>query len=75
MNGFDYTRSMKSSKNTKELKKGNPVCIVERNNERSVVVLDHFRNFKDIQLVVEYNVENGEEILIQGKRNYSIVRN
>ena len=29
-------------------KKVNVLCIVDRNHERSVVVLDHFRNFKDI---------------------------
>ena len=29
-------------------KKTNAVCIVDRNHERSVVFLDHFRNFKDI---------------------------
>ena len=38
---------MKSSgKYTKEGKKINVLCIVARNHERSVVVLDHFRNFK-----------------------------
>ena len=51
-------------------KKVNVLCIVDRNHERSVVVLDHFRNFKDIQLLVEYNIENEEGILIQGKVNY-----
>ena len=52
----------------------NVLCIVDRNHERSVVVLDHFRNFKGIYLTVEYNIENEEGILIQGKGNY-IVRN
>ena len=30
----------------KDGKKVNVLCIVDRNDERSVVVLDHFRNFK-----------------------------
>ena len=47
----------------------NVLCIVDRNHERSVVAPDHFRNFKGIMLIVEYNIENEEEILIQaGKR-------
>ena len=45
------------------------LCIVDRNHERSVVVLTHFRNFKGIYLIVEYNIEN-EGIFIQGKGNY-----
>ena len=47
------------------------LCIVDQNYERSVVALDHFRNFKDIYLRVEYNIESEEGILIQGKENYS----
>ena len=44
-------------------------CLVDRNHERSVFAPDHFRNFKGIMLIVEYNIENEEEILIQtGKR-------
>ena len=36
-----------------------------------MVALDHFRNFKGIYLIVEYNVENEEGILlIQEKGNY-----
>ena len=35
-----------------------------------MVALDCFRNFKDIQLIVEYNIENEEGILIQGKGNH-----
>ena len=54
----------------KDGKKVNVLCIADRNHERSVVVLDHFRNFKGIFLIVEYNIENGEGILIQGKINY-----
>ena len=46
------------------------LCIVDRNHERSVVALDHFRNFKGIWFIVEYNIENEEGILIQGKGNY-----
>ena len=48
----------------------NVLCIVDRKHERSVIVLDHFRNFKGIWLLVEYNIENEEGILIQEKRNY-----
>ena len=33
---------------TKDGKKGNVLCIVDRSHERFVVVLDHFKNFKDI---------------------------
>ena len=42
---------------------------VDRHHERSMVVLDHFRNFKGIQLTAEYNIQNEEGILIQGKEN------
>ena len=48
----------------------NVLCIVDQNCERSVVALDYFRYFKGIQLTVEYNIENEEGILIQGKGNY-----
>ena len=41
----------------------NVLCIVDRNHERSVVALDHFRNFKGLYLIVEYNIENEEGIL------------
>ena len=54
----------------KDGKKVNVLCIVDRNHERSVVVIDHFRSFKSIQLKVEYNTENEDGILIQGKGNY-----
>ena len=48
----------------------NVLCIVDQNHERSVVALDHFRDFKGTQLIVEYNIENEEGILIQEKGNY-----
>ena len=52
-------------------KKVNALCIVDQNHERSVVVLDHFRNFKGIYLIVGYNIENEDGILgIQGKGHY-----
>ena len=51
-------------------KKVNVLCIVDRNHERSVVVLDHFRNFKGMSLIVEYNIKNEEGIPVQGKGNY-----
>ena len=54
----------------KDGKKVNVLGIVDRNHGRSVVVLDHFKNFKGIQLIVEYNIEKEEGILIQGKGNY-----
>ena len=44
--------------------------MYDRNHERSVIILDHFRNFEVIQLIVEYNIKNGEGILIPGKGNY-----
>ena len=52
--------------------KVNVLCIIDKNHERSVVALDHFRNFKAILLIVEYIIENKEGILIYpaGKRNY-----
>ena len=68
MNGL--TCNMKSYGNYERWEKVNVLCIVDRNHERYVVVLDHFRNFKGIQLIVEYNIENEEGILIQGKGNY-----
>ena len=33
---------------TKNGKKANELCIVDQNHKRSLVVLDHFRNFKSI---------------------------
>ena len=33
---------------TKDGKKVYVVCMIDRNRKRSVVVLDHFRNFKGI---------------------------
>ena len=38
----------KALESTKDGKKVNVLCIVDRNHERSVVVLDHFRKFKGI---------------------------
>ena len=51
-------------------KQVNVLCIVDRNRERSVVVLD--RSFKGIQLIVEYNIKNEKGILIQKKGNFSL---
>ena len=36
----------------KDGKKVNVLCIVDQNHERSVFVLDHFRNFKDIYIYI-----------------------
>ena len=47
--------------------KMNVLCIVDQNDERSVIVLDHFRKFKGIQLIGEYNIENEWGRLIQGQ--------
>ena len=55
---------------TEDWKKVNVLCIVDQNHERSLVLLDHFRNSKGIQLIVEYNIENEDGILIQRKGNY-----
>ena len=62
-----YTCNMKTLKSTKDGKKMNVLCLVDQNNKRSVVVLDHFRNFKGIQLIVEYNIGNEDEVRIQEK--------
>ena len=70
MNSLDYTCNTKSSGKYEDRKKVNVLCIVDLNHERFVIVLDHFRNFKGIQLILEYNIENEERILIQGKGNY-----
>ena len=61
---------MKALESIKDGKKVNVLSINDQNHERSVVVLDRFRNFKGIQLIVEYNIENEEGILIQGKGHY-----
>ena len=60
----------KALESTKDGKKVNLLCTVDWNHERSVVVLDYFRDFKGIYLKVENNIENEEGILIQGKINY-----
>ena len=49
---------------TKDGKRMNILCIVDRNHERFVVLLDHFKNFKGIYC--GYIIEN-EGILIQGE--------
>ena len=54
----------KALESTKDGKKVNVLCIVDQNHERSVVVLDHFRNFKGVYLIVEYSIENEEGTLI-----------
>ena len=66
MNGL--TCNMKSSGMDERWEEGE--CTVDQNHGRSVVVIDHFRNFKGIQLIVEYNIENEEGTLILGKGNY-----
>ena len=44
-----YTcKACKALESTKDEKKMNVLCIVYQNHERSVVVLDYFRNFKDV---------------------------
>ena len=49
----------------------NVLCIIDQNHGRFVVALDHFRNFKGIQLmIVEYNIENEEGLSRDGKGNY-----
>ena len=49
-----YTCNIKALESTKDGKKMNLLCIVDRNHKRSVVALDHFRSFKGISLIVEY---------------------
>ena len=41
-----YTCNMKSSGKYKDGNKVNVLCIVDRNHDRSVVVLHYFKNFK-----------------------------
>ena len=48
----------------------NVLCIADQNHEKSVIVLNHSRNFQGTQLIEEYNIENEEGIFIQGKGNY-----
>ena len=44
---------MKSSgKYTKDGKKVNVLCLVDRNHQRSMVAVHHSRNFKGIQLIM-----------------------
>ena len=44
-----YLQQMKNSgKNTKDGRKVNVLCIVDRNHQRSMVVVDHSRNFKGV---------------------------
>ena len=63
---MQYEKALESMKDGKV----NVLCIIDKNHERSVVALDHFRNFKAILLIVEYIIENKEGILIYpaGKR-------
>ena len=72
MNGL--TCSGKALESTKDGKKVNILCIIDQNHERPVVVLDHFRNFNDIQMMAEYSIENDDGIHIQGKANYCSIK-
>ena len=51
----------------KDGKKVNVLCIVDQNHERSVFVLDHFRNFKDIYTLNRPSPGVHERVLILGK--------
>ena len=55
---YTYNMKRKAGESTKSGKKVNGVFISDRNNERSGVVLYHFKNFKSLKLIVEYNIEN-----------------
>ena len=48
MNGLYYTFNMKSSGKYKRMEEGECLCTVAQNHERSVVELDHFRDFKGV---------------------------
>ena len=48
MNGLHLQYENLWKVSTKDGKKVNVLCIVDRNHERSVVALDHFRDFKGI---------------------------
>ena len=54
----------------KDGKKVIALCIVAQNYGRFVILLDHFRNFRGIYLILEYNIENEEGIIIQLKKNF-----
>ena len=47
-NAKESTKDGKVWESTKDGKKTNVLCIVERNLERTVVALDRFRNIKGI---------------------------
>ena len=66
------TAIWKALESTRDGKKVNVLYIVDWNHERPVVVADFFRNFKIILLIVEYNIENEEGILILGEGNYCL---
>ena len=66
-----FTLAMwKALESMKDGKKVIVLWIIDQNYGRFVVVLDHFRNFKGILLIMEYTIENEEGILIQAKGNY-----
>ena len=48
MQAMEYEKLNLQYEKLKDGKKVNVLCIVDRNHERSVVILDHFRNFNDI---------------------------
>ena len=50
----------------------NVLCIVDRNQERSVVVLDHFRNFKGIFSIVVTTLKMEEYLSRERKLLFEI---
>ena len=56
-----YACNIKGSvKYSKDDKKVNALCIVDWNYQRSLVVVNHSRNFKSISLMMVTIIKNGE---------------
>ena len=63
---------MKTLESTKDGKKVSVLCIVDRNHERSVVLLDHFRNFKGIYSIVVATSKMEEHLSRERKLLYCL---
>ena len=63
-------KALESTVPMKDGKKVIALCIVVQNYGRFVILLDHFRNFRGIYLILEYNIENEEGIIIQWKKHF-----
>ena len=63
-------KALKSTVPMKDGKKVIALCIVAQNYGRFVILLDHFRNFRGIYLILECNIKNEEGVIIQWKENF-----